>query len=59
MSHGFSRIAFTDAVKAEQTARGSRASDTRFEDAEEMRNAEITAAEPAFLTQHDGFSWRR
>jgi len=59
MPHGFSRIAFTDAVKAEQTARGSRASDTRFDDAEEMRNAKTTAAEAAFLAQHDGFSWRR
>ena len=54
MAHHYHEIAFTDAVKSEQTARGSRASYARFEDAADRGNR-IGKPEEAFLAQVRSF----
>ena len=54
MPNAYHDIAFTDAVKSEQTARGSRASYARFE-AGKLRNDKIGPAEQAFLADMRSF----
>lgn len=54
MPHSYHRIAFTDAVKAEQAERGSRASYARFEAAPD-RGDHIGPAETAFLAEVQSF----
>lgn len=55
MPHAYHEIAFTDAVKAQQEAHGSRASYERFEAVEARRGAEIGRPETAFLAERDSF----
>ncbi|MEM8537802.1 MAG: pyridoxamine 5'-phosphate oxidase family protein [Pseudomonadota bacterium] len=54
MRKAYYQIAFTDSVKAEQTAKGSRASYSRLEDARDQDTA-LGAAERAFLAQVQSF----
>ena len=52
MAHAYAQIAFTDAVKAEQTARGSRAAYARRE-AGEAVNDRLGPQEAAFIAMRD------
>lgn len=54
MVHRYHEIAFTPAVKAEQEARGSRASYARFEPGP-VRGDRLTGAEAAFIAERDSF----
>lgn len=54
MTHAFTQIAFTDAVKALQAQDGSRESHARFDDGP-SRNAAFSAQEAAFIAARDSF----
>jgi predicted pyridoxine 5'-phosphate oxidase superfamily flavin-nucleotide-binding protein len=54
MAHAYAEIAFTDAVKAEQVARGSRAAYAR-RDGGETTNDRLGQQEAAFIAARDSF----
>jgi len=54
VSRAFSDIAFTPAVRAEQTRMGSRSAYARLDHAEDRRDT-LTAEEAAFIEASDGF----
>jgi predicted pyridoxine 5'-phosphate oxidase superfamily flavin-nucleotide-binding protein len=54
VSRAFSDIAFTPAVRAEQTRMGSRSAYARLDHAEDRRDT-LTAGEAAFIEASDGF----
>lgn len=55
MARAFAEIAFTEAVRAEQTRQGSAASYARFLDPAAERGNSLTAREAEFIAARDGF----
>lgn len=55
MARAFAEIAFTDAVRAEQTRQGSAASYARFLDPAAEGGDSLTAREAEFIAARDGF----
>ena len=55
MSRAYSDLAFTPAVRAQQTAMGSRAAYAKMDEPGADRRATLTGMEAAFIQERDGF----